>query len=82
VIHVGDTGAYRVEGFEWAHERAGRKNLDLDAAASGDADHLRQPNRASVKARRTVGPVGYHLQLSDALCDRRRREIQGRAGGQ
>ena len=82
VIHVGDAGPDRVEGLERAHQRAGRKNLDLDAAAGRGADRLRETDRAAVKARRTLGPVGHHLQLSDSLRDRGRREARGRAGGQ
>jgi hypothetical protein len=82
VIHVGDTGFYRVEGLERAHERPGWKNLDFDAATGRGADRLRQTNRARVKARRSFGPVGHHLQLSDTLRNRGRREAQGRAGGQ
>ena len=50
VIHVGDTGPYRVEGFERAHKRAGRKHLDLDAPAGRGADRLRETNSAGLKA--------------------------------
>jgi hypothetical protein len=65
-----------------AHERAGRKNLDLDAAAGRGTDRLRKTNGAGVKARQSFGPVGHHLQLSDALGDRGRREAHGRAASQ
>jgi hypothetical protein len=82
MIHVGHAGTYRVEGFERAHERAGRKHLDLDAPAGRDADRLREPNRVGVKARRPLGPIRHHLQLSDSLRDRGRRETQGDTGGQ
>jgi hypothetical protein len=81
MIHVGDAGPYRVEGFERAHQCAGRKNLDLDAAAGRIADRLREANRAGLKARRTFRPIGHHLQLSDSLCDRGRWEAQGSTRG-
>jgi hypothetical protein len=71
MIHVGDAGTHRVEGFERSDKSTGRKNLDFDA-----------PNRAGLLARRTFGPVGHHLQLSDPLRDRGRWKSECRAGGQ
>ena len=59
--HVGDAGAYGIEGFEWTHQRAGRKDFDFDAAGGGNADHLRQTHRVGVEARRVCGPVGDHF---------------------
>jgi hypothetical protein len=82
VIHVGDAGTHRIESLEGAHESAGRKHLDFDAAAGAVGDRLRHPARAGKQARYVFGPVSHHLQLSDSLCDRRRREAQGRGGGQ
>ena len=61
MIHVGDTGADRVEGLERAHERAGGKNLDLDASTGRGTDRLRETNGAGLKARQTFGPVRHHL---------------------
>jgi hypothetical protein len=82
MIHVSDAGTYRVEGFERANERTGRKHLDLDAAIGRNADRLRKTNCAGVKTRRTFGPVGHHLQLSDSLGDHWGGEARSRAGGQ
>src|ERR1700738_153153 len=58
MIHVGNTGPDRVEGFERAHERASRKYLDIDAAAGRRADRLRETNCAGVRTRRGFRPVG------------------------
>ena len=74
MVHVSDAGPDRVEGLERAHKRAGRKYLDLDAAAGRGADRLGEANCAGVKARRALGPVGHHLQLPDSLRNRGRRE--------
>jgi hypothetical protein len=82
MIHVGNTGTYRIKGLERAHQRPDRKHLDFDAAAGRGADRLRETNRAGVKAREPVRSVGHHLQLPDSLRDRRRGEGHGRAGGQ
>jgi hypothetical protein len=81
VIHVGDAGPDRVEGFERADKCAGRKNLDLDTSARGIADRLRETDRHGMNTWRCVGPVGHHLQLSDSLRDGGRGKGQGRAGG-
>jgi hypothetical protein len=48
VIHVGDAGSDRVEGFQRPDKRTGRKNLDLDASAGGVTDRLRETNRHGV----------------------------------
>jgi hypothetical protein len=69
-------------GLERTHECTGGKNFDLDTPAGRDADCLRKTNRAGVQARETVRPVGHHLQLPDALCNRRRGKGRGRPGGQ
>src|SRR5262249_13495877 len=55
VIHIGKTGADRIENFECTHERAGRKDLDVNAAIARDADPLRQTFRTGLKARRSCG---------------------------
>jgi hypothetical protein len=68
VIHVGETGADRVEAFERTNERTGRKNFDFDASAGRSADGLRETNRAGVMAC-IFGPVGHHLELAEALRD-------------
>ena len=81
MIHVGDTSPDRVERFERANERTGRKYLDLDASPGRVADRLCEANCAGVKARHVLGPIGHHLQLSDSLRDGGRREAHGRAGG-
>jgi hypothetical protein len=72
--HVGDAGAYCIEGFEWTHQRAGRKDLDFDAAGCRNTDRLRQTHGVGVEARRVCGPVGHHLQLPNSLRDRGRRK--------
>jgi hypothetical protein len=82
MVHVSDTGPYRVKGLERAHQRAGRKNLDFDAFSRRGTDRLRKANRTGVKTWRTVGPVGHHLQLPNSLRNRGCREAQGRAGAQ
>jgi hypothetical protein len=61
MIDVGNTGPYRVKGLERAHQRAGRKYLDLDATAGRGADRLRETNSAGMKTRCPFGPVGHHL---------------------
>jgi hypothetical protein len=70
--HVGHAGAYGIEGFERTHQRADRKDLDFDTAGGRNADRLREADCAGVKAGRTFGPVGHHLQLSNSLRDRGR----------
>jgi hypothetical protein len=80
VIHVGDAGRDRIERFERAHKRSSGKNLDLDAAVGGNADHLRETQRTGVKARCVLGPLGHHFQSSDSLSNRGRREAHTRAG--
>ena len=60
MIHVGDTGADRVEGFERTHEGASRKHLDADTIAGHLADRSRQADRAGLQARHRLGPVGRH----------------------
>ena len=60
MIHIGNTGADRVEAFERTNERTGRKNLNLDASPGRSADGPRETNRAGVKAC-IFGPIGHHL---------------------
>jgi hypothetical protein len=48
MVHVSDTGPYRVKGLKRAHQRAGRKNLDLDAPGRIVADRMRETDRAGV----------------------------------
>src|SRR5436190_8997446 len=74
MIYVGDPGTYRIEGFEWTNQGARRKYFNFDAAAGDAADRFRETNGAVLEAWRSVWPVGYHLQLPQPLCDRRRRE--------
>jgi hypothetical protein len=71
-----------IEGLEWANERARKKDLYLDASSSRGIDCLREAQGAWIKARKTFGPVGHHLQLSYSLRNRGCREAQGRTGGQ
>ena len=82
MVHVGDAGAYRIEGLEWAHQRAGWKDIDLDAVAGRGGNRLGETDGAGVQARHIFRPVGYHLQLSKSLRDGGRWESQSRAGGQ
>jgi hypothetical protein len=77
--HIGDARADGIEGFERTHQRAGRKDFDLDAAGGRNADHLRQTHRVGVEARRVCGPVGHHLQLPNSLRDSGRRKAQAGA---
>ena len=81
MVHVSDAGPNRVEGLERAHQRAGRKNLDLDVIGRG-GNRLGETDGAGLQARHIFRPVGYHLQLSKSLRDGGRWESQSRAGGQ
>jgi len=82
MVHVGDAGTDRIEGFEWAYERSGEKNLYLDAPAGRSLDRLRETHCAGIKAGQAFGPVGHHFQLSSSLRDRGRGKAQDRAAGQ
>src|SRR5262245_53911790 len=77
MIHVGDAGTDRVEGFERADECSRQEDLDLDASSSRRLDGLREANSAWVEAGQTLRPIGHHLQVPDALRDRGCREAQG-----
>ena len=59
MIHISDAGADRVEGLKWANERAGRKNLDVDASCGRGANPLRQTSCACLKTRAPGNP-GSH----------------------
>jgi hypothetical protein len=61
MVHVGDAGAYRIEGLKWAHQCASWKDIDLDAVARGGGNRLRQANSAGVKARHIFRPIGNHF---------------------
>src|SRR6516164_1877377 len=70
MIHISNAGPHRIEGLEWAHERAAWEHLDVDASPGRGPDSLCQASRTRVKPWRPCGPIGHHLQLSQPLSNR------------
>src|SRR5437870_3278048 len=72
MIHVSNTGTYRIEGLERAHQCAGWKHVNLDASAGRQLDGARQTSRARLKSRYVFRPIRHHLELPDSLRERAR----------
>jgi hypothetical protein len=62
--------------LEGRHQLARGEHLHLDAAPGHEGDALGEALGAGAQAREILGPGGDHLELLDALGDRRRREAR------
>src|SRR3974390_2596757 len=72
MVHIEDAARDCIKNLEWFDELAGSEHCHADTVARCGRDCLAETLRAALQPRQALRPAGCHLELADALRDRRR----------